>query len=74
LKFNAQSLLEFLTFAAIVKLKYSFYFPSQKAFVELHFAFDNLTRRWGCRPIYHLLYMGVTVLSSTYTVERELSY
>jgi hypothetical protein len=74
LKFSLLSVAEFATFAILVKLKYSFYYPSQKAFVELHFAFDNLTRRWGCRPLYHVLYMGITVFSSTYGSDRELGY
>lgn len=63
-----------MTFGALVKAKYGFYYPSQKAFVELHFAFDNLTRKWGFRPLYHLLYMGITVFSSTYGTDRELTY
>lgn len=74
LRFDLVSLVEYATFALLVKLKYSFYYPSQKAFVELHFAFDNLTRRWGCRPIYHLLYMSITIFSSTYGSDRELGY
>ena len=74
LRMDLLNLVEFTTFALLVKLKYSFYYPSQKAFVELHFAFDNLTRRWGCRPIYHILYMSITVFSSTYGSDRELGY
>jgi hypothetical protein len=74
LSFNLKSVLEFASFAFLIKLKYSFYYPSQKAFVELHFAIDNLTRKWGCRPLYHLIYMGITVFSSTYGSDRELGY
>jgi hypothetical protein len=74
LRLDVLSVVELGTFAVLVKLKYSFYYPSQKAFVELHFAFDNLTRRWGCRPLYHLLYMAVTVFSSTYATDREIAY
>lgn len=73
-KFNLLSLLEFITFAFFVKIKYSFYSPAQKAFVELHFAFDNLTRKWRIRPIYHIFYMGINLLSGTYSTERELLY
>lgn len=68
LNHDLASLVEFVTFAVFVKLKYSFYFPSQKAFVELHFALDNLTRKWNCRSLYHFLYMGITVFSSTYSI------
>lgn len=68
LKHDLASLVEFVTFAVFVKLKYSFYFPSQKAFVELHFALDNLTRKWNCRSLYHFLYMGITIFSSTYSI------
>jgi hypothetical protein len=68
--FSLIPVLEFAAFAFLIKLKYSFYYPSQKAFVELHFAFDNLTRKWGCRPLYHVLYMGINIFSSTYGSER----
>lgn len=67
-------LLDFLVFAAILKIKYSFYYPGQKAFLELHFSLDKLTRRWGCRPIYHLLVMAISHFSSTYRSEREILY
>lgn len=70
LSFSLIGVAEFATFAVIVKLKYSFYYPSQKAYVELHFAFDNLTRKYGCRPLYHILYMSITIFSSTYGSDR----
>lgn len=70
-------LLELAAFAFFCKIKYTFYFPAQKAYVELHFALDNLTRRMGGRSIYHIAYMAVSAMGGiggARATGREIAY
>jgi hypothetical protein len=66
MQLDLHSLYELVLLATICKLKYSFYFAAQKAYVELHFAFDNITKRCGGRRIYHILYLGISKFGGTY--------
>ena len=63
-----------VVYALWVKAKYSMYFGSQKAFVELHFSFDHLSKRWGMRSCYHLVYKVVSNFSGVYSGNREIVY
>jgi hypothetical protein len=68
------SLLLFLSFAILCKLKYSFYFAAQKAYVELHFLLDNVTKRWGARRAYHLLHALLARLGGVSNDAKEIAY
>ena len=63
-----------LVYALWMKAKYSFYFGSQKAFVELHFSFDHQMKRFGIRSFYHLIYKFVSKFSGVYSSSREITY
>lgn len=64
LTFNKIKLLQFIFFAAIVKMKYRFYRPSHKAYNEMHFFLDRLSRRLNIRWAYHSIYWCVTLFSN----------
>lgn len=71
---SLSSLLLFFSFGLLCKLKYSFYFAAQKAYVELHFLLDNVTKRWGARRAYHLLHAVLARLGGVYNDAKEIMY
>ena len=48
----------------IVKLKYRFYGPTRKAYQEMHFFFDRLSRAMNLRGPYHLIYEAISMFSN----------
>lgn len=61
---NRASFLRFLVYGLIVKLKYRFYQPTHKAYNQIHFFFDRLSRRFKCRAIYHVVYKIISFFSN----------
>lgn len=68
------ALLLFFSFALLCKLKYSFYFAAQKAYVELHFLLDSVTKRWGARRAYHFLHAFLAGLGGVSNDVKEIMY
>jgi hypothetical protein len=62
--FTQMRLVQLVALALIIKLKYRFYAPSRKAFNDLHFYFDRLSRSINLRSIYHVVYEFISLFSN----------
>lgn len=71
---NLNDLYSFVIYAIIIKLKYSFYFPAQKAFVELHFYFDKISKIWNIRKLYHFIHNLISIFGGVYNNKKEMTY
>ena len=71
---SLDNLLSLLFFAVLCKIKYTFYFAAQRAYVELHFLMDNLTKKWGARKAYHFVHNIVSFFGGVSNSSKEIGY
>ena len=71
---SLSNVLPFFTFALLCKLKHCFYFATQKAYMEVHFLVDNVSKRWGGRRAYHLLHACLARLGGVSNDSKEIAY
>lgn len=62
--FSKMWLIQLLFLALFLKIKYKLYAPSRKAFNEMHFYFDRLSRNLSFRSIYHIMYEFISLFSN----------
>lgn len=67
-------LIELVTFVLLCKIKYTFYFPAQRAYVELHFSLDNFMKKCGKRKIYHIIHKFISFLGGVSNTSKEIAY
>ena len=56
--------LKLVSLALLIKLKYRFYAPTRKAYQEIHFFFDKLSRFMNIRGLYNVIYETISLLSN----------
>lgn len=61
---NYEKILQFLTYVLILKIKYRFYAPAHKAYNEVHFFFDRISRYFKFRSFYHFVYRAISCFSN----------
>lgn len=71
---SLDGLLSLVFFAGLCKIKYTFYFAAQRAYVELHFLMDNLTKKWGARRTYHFVHNLIAFFGGVSNSSKEIGY
>lgn len=64
LTLDHSKILQFVTYALILKIKYRFYAPAHKAFNEIHFRLDRISRYFNFRAFYHYVYKVITCFTN----------